>query len=213
MTRFDQSSGGEGDLQVYGPPPIRDLTDGIWSPERGVFRYDVVARINHPMSIAAYRSRGGRGARPAPVVDVHEYAAGTVATGADWSCTAREVKHAQPYLACYGFRFETAQGVVAFSGDTAPTEAVVELAREADLCVMEAVHREDKLAAYATVSSESGTLGAGRMAAAAGARRLVINHQAVSLDPPEETTQAIAEVKSVYRGPVYWGRDMMDVTW
>jgi hypothetical protein len=35
----------------------------------------------------------------------------------------------------------------------------------------------------------------------------------VSLDPPEETTAAIAEVKSVYRGPVYWGRDMMDVTW
>ena len=32
MTRFDQASGGEGDLQVYGPPPIRDITEGIWSP-------------------------------------------------------------------------------------------------------------------------------------------------------------------------------------
>ena len=213
MTRFDQSSGGEGNLQVSGPPPIQRITDGIWSPDGGVFWYDVVARINHPMSVGAYHSRGGRGARPAPVTDVHEYGAGIVATGADWTCTAREVQHAQPYLACYGFRFETAQGVVAFSGDTAPAEVVVELARDADLFVMEAVHREERLASFATVNSESGTLGAARMAAEAGARRLVINHQAVSLDPPEETTQAIAEVKSGYPGPVYWGRDMMDVTW
>jgi ribonuclease BN (tRNA processing enzyme) len=78
---------------------------------------------------------------------------------------------------------------------------------------MEAVHREERLAAYATENSESGTLGAGRIASSAGVRRLVINHQAVSLDPPEETSQAIAEVKSRYAGPVYWGRDMMDVTW
>ena len=53
MTRFDQSIGTEPDLQVYGPPPIKDVTERLWSEDRGVFWYDVVARTNHPMSVHA----------------------------------------------------------------------------------------------------------------------------------------------------------------
>jgi ribonuclease BN (tRNA processing enzyme) len=147
------------------------------------------------------------------VVDVSEYAEGLVAKGEGWTCSAREVKHAQPYLECFGLRFETDEGVVAFSGDTAPTESVVELARDADLFVMEAPQREAVIQRSPSRISESGTLGAGRMARQANAKRLVINHQSVALDAPEETTQAIAEVKSMYDGPVFWGRDMMDVEW
>ena len=213
MTRFDQSVGTERDLHVYGPAPIKAITEAIWSPERGAFWCDVEARVKHPMSLHAFQSRGGVGERPAPTVHVSEYSEGKVAQGEDWVCYAREVKHAQPYLACYGFRFETDEGVVAFSGDTAPTESVVELARDADLFVMEAVHREAKIRTYPSVISETGTLSAGRMAAEAGAKRLVINHQSVTLDPPEETTQGIAEVKSVFDGDVYWAHDMMEVQW
>ena len=213
MTRFDQSVGTERDLHVYGPAPIKAITEAIWSPERGAFWCDVEARVKHPMSLHAFQSRGGVGERPAPAVHVTEYSEGKVVQGKDWVCYAREVKHAQPYLACYGFRFETDEGVVAFSGDTAPTESVVELARDADLFVMEAVHREAKIRTYPSVISETGTLSAGRMAAEAGAKRLVINHQSVTLDPPEETTQGIAEVKSVFDGDVYWAHDMMEVQW
>ena len=125
MTRFDQSIGTEPDLQVYGPPPIKDVTERLWSEDRGVFWYDVVARTNHPMSVHAYHTRGGTGDRPSPVVHVHEYGEGKVASGKNWECYAREVRHAQPYLECFGFRFETEEGVIAFSGDTAPTESVV----------------------------------------------------------------------------------------
>ena len=50
-------------------------------------------------------------------------------------------------------------------------------------------------------------------AAEAGARKLVINHQSVTLDPPEETVAGIHEAQSVYDGPVVWARDMMDVDW
>ncbi len=212
MTRFDQSIGTEKDLQVRGPTPIKKITDSMWSPH-GVFWYDVEARTNHPMSVHAFHSRGGKGERPAPVVQVTEYSEGKVAQGKGWTCRAWEVKHAQPYIECYGFRFETDEGVVAFSGDTAPIESVVELARDADLFVMEAVHREEKIQTYPSVISESGTLSAGRLAAEAGAKRLVINHQSITLDPPEETTQGIAEIKSVYDGPLFWACDMMDVQW
>ena len=53
--------------------------------------------------------------------------------------SAAEVRHAQPYLTCLGFRFETDDGVIVFSGDTRPCDEVIELARGADLLVMEAV--------------------------------------------------------------------------
>ena len=208
-----QAVGVESNLHVYGPRPIREITERMWSPDHGVFWYDVLARTNHPMSIHAFHSRGGKGERPAPVVEVFEYEQGKVAEGKGWTCHAWEVKHAQPYIECYGFRFETDEGIVAFSGDTAPIAAVVELARDADLFVMEAVHREEKIQTYPSVISESGTLSAGRMAAEAGAKRLVINHQSGTLEPHEETTQGIAEVKEMFDGLLFWAQDMMDVEW
>ena len=213
MTRFDQAIGVEPNLRVYGPRPIREITERMWSSDHGVFWYDVLARTNHPMSVHAFHSRGGKGERPAPVVEVFEYEQGKVAEGKGWTCHAWEVKHAQPYIECYGFRFETDEGIVAFSGDTAPISSVVELARDADLFVMEAVHREEKIQTYPSVISESGTLSAGRMAAEAGAKRLVINHQSGTLEPHEETTQGIAEVKEMFDGMLFWAKDMMDVEW
>ena len=213
MTRFDQSIGAEGDLNVYGPSPIRDITTKLWSRDQGVFWYDVTARVNHPMSVHAYHSRGGEGIRPEPVVHVKEFGEGETVRGCGWSCHVREVKHAQPYIECFGLRFETDDGVVAFSGDTAPMESVVELARDADLFVMEAVHREEVIQTLPSRISETGTIGAGQMAAEAGAKRLVINHQSVTLDSPEEAAQGIHEVKSAYDGPVYWAHDMMEIEW
>ena len=165
------------------------------------------------MSVHAFHMRGGQGDRPQPVIHVKEYTEGKVAEGDGWVCHAREVKHAQPYVDCYGFRFETDEGVVAFSGDTAPTESVVELARDADLFVMEAVHREEIIQTFPSVISETGTVSAGRMATEAGAQRLVINHQSPTLDDHAETNRGIAEVRSVFEGATYWARDMMDLEW
>lgn len=213
MTRFDQSIGTETDLSVHGPEPIRDIHDRLWGPEHGVFRYDVTARINHPMSIHAYHSRGGTGDRPEPVVHVTEYSEGEVASGDGWTCIALEVKHAQPWLNCYGFRFESDEGVVAFSGDTAPCDAVVKLARDADLVVIEAVHREERIQTFPSRISETGTTSAGRMAKDAGAKRLVINHQSYSLESPDEAAAGISDVQEAFGGPVYWGKDGMMVEW
>ena len=76
MTRFDQCIGTEPDLHVYGPAPIKRITDGIWSPD-GLFWYDVIARTNHPMSVHAYQMRGGVGdSRPEPTVRATEYTEG-----------------------------------------------------------------------------------------------------------------------------------------
>jgi len=213
MTRFDQSMGTEEDLRVYGPPPISDVTRRLWSPEDGLFWYDVTAGVNHPMSVDAFHSRGGEGERPQPRVHATEFGDGEVASGPGWRCTALEVQHVQPYINCYGLRFETDEGVVSFSGDTAPTQNVVELARDADLAVIEGGYLEQEIQTKPSRISQTGVASAGRMATQAGAKRLVINHQSLTLDPPDRATAAIHEVKEAFAGPVYWGRDLMEISW
>lgn len=212
MTRFDQQVGTEPNLKVFGPKPLHDIHDRLWSPEQGVFWYDVIARTKHPMSINAFHMRGGVGNRPPPVVEVSEYADGPVASGNGWQVSALEVQHAQPYLECYGFRFETDDGIFAFSGDTAPCQAVVELCRDADLAVIEAVHREVVGDSLASRISETSTESAGRMASSAGAKRLLINHQSVTMDGPGETERGIAEVARHFAGELHWGRDGVRVS-
>lgn len=203
MTRFEQAVNEE-DLNVYGPPPIKNITAGLWSKERGIFWLDVVARTQHPMSLDVYHRRGGVGHRPEPVVHVNEYNAGKVGSGKNWDCYAYEVEHAQPYLECYGLRFETAEGIIAFSGDAAPTDVLVNLARNADLFVMAAMDRE-------TIRGEA--VGA-KKAREAGAKRLVITHQSPSLTSSNDLiNDAIYDIKRVFTGPVYWGQDMMEISW
>jgi ribonuclease Z len=213
MTRFDLSLGIETELHVYGPPPIKDISDRLWGNERGVFWYDVVARTKHPMSVGAFHKRGGNGSRPEPVVHVSEYREGKVASGKNWDCYVREVIHAQPFVECYGLRFETTEGIIAFSGDTAPCEAAVELARNADLFVTQAVYLEGALQQHPGYHFLTGTIGAGRMAKEAGAKRLVVTHQSPSLDSSEAISEAIFEIKRAYDGPVYWGKDLMEIIW
>jgi len=194
MTRFDMSVGSEGDLSVYGPPPIKDITERLWSKENGAFWLDVVARTCHPKSVREYHRRGGEGPRPEPVVHVHQYREGKIASGNNWDCYARKVDHAQPYLECFGFRFETAEGTITFSGDAEPTESVVELGRNADMFVIYAL---------------SGVTSAAEVAREAGAKRLIVGHQPYGTS----SIEAIEEAKRVFSGPVYGGKDMLDISW
>ena len=59
--------------------------------------------------------------------------------------------------------------------------------------------------------AESDTRGCAEVAAAAGVKRLLVNHQPPWLDEPEARTQAIREITQVYDGPVLWGEELLDV--
>jgi len=93
--------------------------------------------------------------------------------------------HHPPVFPSYGFRFETPHGVVALSGDTAEHPNMAALARGANILVHEAVYldyyRGQNLAPAALnhlAESHTEPAGAGRTAAAAGARQLVLSHLA-----------------------------------
>ena len=210
LTRFDMVTGREPPLNVYGPAPTRRMTDRLIGEDIGAFWPDVVARTNHPMSLNAYRNRGGVGERKPPAVHAHDIEPGTVASGPNWEVTATEVEHAQPYLTCLAYRVEMPNASIVFGGDTRPCDALADLARDADLLVMECTRFEaDQTEAFG--SAETATLGCARQAVDAGAKRLLVNHQNLYLDEPENTTRAIAEITSIYHGPLIWGEEGLEV--
>ena len=69
LQRWDQGADKIPDLLVYGPPPIRRMTDQLFG-EDGVYGPDIRARIEHRSSIDQFVARGGKAPRkrPAPRV-------------------------------------------------------------------------------------------------------------------------------------------------
>jgi ribonuclease Z len=93
-----------------------------------------------------------------------------------------------------GYRIESRHGIVALSGDTAPCDGVVELARGADVLVHDTAFLDEIIEAR-QMWSHSGPTGAGRVAAQAGVKTLVLTH----LGPYTSAAPAV-EMASMYYG-------------
>ena len=98
--------------------------------------------------------------------EVEEEPGTEVLANASWRVTATPVEHSVPTI---GVRFTSERGrSVAYSCDTAPSEAVVALAREADVLVHEATGHQPGV--HSSAEEAAG------IAARAGARRLLLVH-------------------------------------
>ena len=95
----------------------------------------------------------------------------------------------------YGFRFEHGGRVLAYSADTGPGQALVGLARRADLLLCEATFLDGPgLPPGLHLTGRQ----AGEHAARAGARHLVLTH----LAPGSDKQRSFAEAESVFPGPI-----------
>jgi ribonuclease BN (tRNA processing enzyme) len=109
------------------------------------------------------------------VFDVHEYADGERFDAAGFAIVPHRVLHyTQP---TWGFRIEAGGKTVAFSADTAPTPALVELARDADLFLCEATLEGDDGEPRGHMNARE----AAATALQANAKRLVLVHRPVEL--------------------------------
>jgi ribonuclease BN (tRNA processing enzyme) len=80
----------------------------------------------------------------APLVHAHEITkAGRVTDDGVVRVTAAVVDH-PPVVPSFAYRFDAADRSIVVSGDTAPSEALVALARGADVLVHEALPRPDR---------------------------------------------------------------------
>ena len=194
-----------GQLQVYGPPPMRAFHDAALA----VFEEDSRIRI------AATRREPP--ARSFAVTEIR--APGLIFQDERLKVTAALADHA-PFDVALAYRFDTAERAIVISGDTAPSAQVAALARGADVLVHEAMYVPGIDAMRAKRSYVPPQLrrflgqghttaeDAGRIAAQAGVRTLVLSHLLPGDEPVAEHTW-IAEARKHFHGEIVVGRDRM----
>ncbi|MFH8253003.1 MBL fold metallo-hydrolase [Microbacterium sp. B2969] len=133
--------------------------------------------------------------------------------------TATLVEHS-PVFPSFAFRFDTDQGSVTFSGDTAPSENLIELAQGTDVLVHEVMDRQwaearfpepRTPAAEATLrhllESHTTIEDVGGVAESAGAGTLVLNH----LAPGDNSISRWRQAGRGFSGRLVVGKDLDEI--
>lgn len=198
-------------LGLYGPPPLRRIWDGYRQaiqPDVDVWLKDI-------------------GHKPLPPITVHEVAgAGPVMQDANVKVTSAVVHH-PPVVPALAYRFDFPDRSIVFSGDTTPSQALVRLARGADVLVHEAIYPEriapasnnpggspiagsaEKIRAH-VLGSHTSAADAGRIAAEAGVKTLVLSHLAPG--GPEVTDEMWRSAAARnFKGEIIVAHDLMEI--
>lgn len=182
-------------LDVYGPPGVRAMVEHLAE----AYREDVRVRLEglEPANGSGYR------------VIAHEVEPGVVFQDANVRVTAFAVSHGS-WEHAYGYRFETADRTIVVSGDTAPSEAIVDACRGCDVLVHEVYsasafegHEAIWQRYHATFHTSSAELA--ELAERARPGVLVLYHQLLWGSSPEEL---LAEIRLGWDGDVRFGRDL-----
>jgi ribonuclease Z len=210
LQRWDQGADRIPDLEVYGPPPLRRMTNLLFG-EDGVYGPDIRARIRHQSSIDQFEARGGKAPRKRPAPNVREVKAGDVIQGNDWKVTVGHAVHVQPYLECLAFRLDAPDGSLCYTGDSGKTDDIVELARGCDVLI----HMNHYFSGTAPSPAYRAACGNHRdnaeTAKRAGVKTLVLTHFLGQIDQPRIREQIVHEIQEVFDGKVVWGEDLMQL--
>lgn len=200
------TSGLESPVEVYGPPPLEKMTRLFLEANE----FDITTRISD------------EGLRPlAPLIRPHEVAAAGEVFRDDRIRVTCAVNRHPPIQHSFAYRFDTADRSIVISGDTASAESVRELARGADVLVHEALYRsywerpgapQPPAVVRHILASHTDAEDAGRLAAAAGVKTLVLTHFVPS-DPPDAVTdeQWLTAARRHFKGQVILGKDLMEI--
>jgi len=208
LCRWDQSTGKENKLKVFGPEPTAWITEKLIG-EQGAFVHDWKARCGAPVSQSVHANRGGALPRPAPSVQAKDVGPQDRVGGHGWSVTAAAARHVEPWLESLAYRVDATGGTIVFAGDTGPCEPVVDLAAGADVLVVNCWDHQDRMDQNGEAPGQTGTRDAGRMAAEAQVARLVLMHTGANLCRPGSREKAVADIAALYRGQIIFGEELM----
>ena len=208
LQRWDQGADRIPDLEVYGPPPIRRMTELLFG-EDGVYGPDIRARVEHRSSVDVFEARGGKAPRKRPAPRVREVKPGDVIEGKGWKVTVGRATHVQPYLECLAYRLDAPDGSVCYTGDSGASEDIVALARGCDILI----HMNHYFSGTAPSPAYRAACGNHRdnalTAQRAGVKTLVLTHLLAQIDQPRVREQIVHEIQEVFSGKVVWGEDLM----
>jgi len=182
-------------LEVYGPPGTKAMTEHILA----AYDEDIHIRLHgsQPQNATGIQ------------VEVHEIEPGPVYADAAIEVTAFAVPHGA-WDHAFGYRFETADRTVVISGDTTPTDAVVDACSGCDVLVHEVYakagwdRRTPEWQAYHAASHTSG-IELGELAARARPGLLLLYHQLMWGATEEEL---LAEIRQGFDGEVVFADDL-----
>lgn len=194
-------------VDTWGPPPLEQMTRLFFEMNA----YDIDIRIKDEGRVPLV-----------PLVHPHEVKQpGVIMQDDNVKVTCALVEH--PLVTpAFAYRFDTADRSIVISGDTAPSENLVQLARGADVLVHEAMFMPavDRLVARVPnastlkkhlVNSHTSAEDCGKVATAAGVKMLVLSHF-VPPDDPEVTEQMWHDAaRRHFNGRIVVGRDLMEI--
>jgi ribonuclease BN (tRNA processing enzyme) len=201
------SSGLATPVDTWGPPPLAHITETFFE----MSETDIAARMRDEGRVD-----------PRPLVNAHDLRiAGRVFEDANLEVTAAIVDH-PPMTLAFAYRFDAPDRSIVISGDTRRSDALVALARGADVLVHEAMLAAavDRLIAdvpnapdlkRSILSHHTTAEDAGRVAQAAGVRTLVLSHLVPAEDPSVSDEMWIASARRHFSGRVILGRDLLEV--
>lgn len=194
-------------VDCWGPPPMRRMIDDYFRYEA----YDIRIR-----QIDEHRPRFR------PLVRPHDLkGGGFVMNDGRMRVTAAKVVH-PPIDLALAYRFDAPGRSIVISGDTRPTQSLIDLARGADVLVHEAMMPARVLElvgklpngqqlARSVLSGHTTAEQVGQVAAAAGVKMLVLSHLVPAENPSVPDDEWIAAVRRSYAGPVIVGRDLVEI--
>jgi ribonuclease Z len=208
LQRWDQGADRIADLQVYGPPPLARMTEQLFGAD-GIYGPDIRARVEHRSSLDVFEARGGTLPRRRPAPRVTEIHAGSVVEGNGWKVTVGHAQHVQPYLECLALRLDTKEGSICYTGDSGPSDTIVELAKGCDILI----HMNHYFSGTEPTPAYRAACGNHRdnaiIAKRAGVKTLVLTHLLAQIDVPGIREQIVHEIQQVFDGTVIWGEDLM----
>ncbi|MEY4296032.1 MAG: hypothetical protein RLY82_1720 [Pseudomonadota bacterium] len=192
-------------LRVFGPQHVQKMHDAALA----VFSEDSDIRIKATGRLPVARSF--------EVTEISK--AGIVYQDEKIKITAALVDH-QPFETALAYRFDTPRRSIVISGDTAPSNALIQLAKDADVLVHEAMYKpaiDAMLAKRSYVPPnlkkflEQGHTTAeevGKIAAQAGVKTLVLSHLLPGDEPISDEIWR-AEAAKHFKGEIVIGKDKM----
>ena len=194
-------------VDCWGPPPLQDMTRHFMEMNA----YDIRTRIEDEGRVPLQ-----------PLVHVHELTkGGPMFEDQNVRVRATLVDH-PPVVPAFGYRFDAADRSIVISGDTRPSENLIELARGADVLVHDALYPAgiDRLVAgvpnasslkQSIMSHHTTAEDAGRVAKAAGVKTLVLSHLVPPDDPTITDQMWIDAARTHFAGRIVVGKDLLEI--
>jgi ribonuclease BN (tRNA processing enzyme) len=211
LTRWDQGADRIPELKVFGPPPIRRMTEQLFGAD-GAFAPDLTARIKHQGSIDVFVARGGVPPRKWPKPEITELTPTDRVQGKNWTLTVAPASHVQPWLECYAYRLDSDEGSVCYSGDSGGVPpALISLAQGCDVLIHMNHYYSgtEPTDIYRVVCGNHEDVA--QVAQRAGVKTLVLTHFLEQIDQPGVREHILREIGRVYSGNIVWGEDLMEV--